>query len=414
MSNPLRGNVKMALASMRNARWRSFLTMLGIIIAVASVVTVVGIGEGVKRQVDGQIDRLGRDLITIRPGALLRDGNPADVGNLDALLGQTGGGSLDDRDVDVVANADGVSEAVPLSLIQGQITAGDRQLSQPLVLGTTAELDSMLRRPVEHGTFFTELSVREEPNVAIIGPDVARGLFGQRIPIGRSFEFLGNTFIVQGVLKRFDTTPLSLATDFNDSIFIPYSTAKTLTANNAPIYQILARPQDPQALATAVQTINADLEKAHQGQQGFTVLRQEQSLTVTSSILDLLTKLIVGIAAVSLLVGGIGIMNVMLVSVAERMHEIGIRKALGATNRQIALQFMTEASVLSVFGAAIGIAFALLINFALRVTTNLVPVLNWQIMLIATGVSLAVGIIFGTAPALKAARKDPIDALRNE
>lgn len=414
MSSALRGNVKMALASMRNARWRSFLTMLGIIIAVASVVTVVSIGEGVKRQVNGQIDRLGRDLITVRPGGMLPADSAAGAGSLGGLLGQAGVGALDDTDIRTVANAQGVGEAVPLSLIQGEVRAGDRQLPRPLVLGTTAELNGILRQPVEHGTFFNELSVREEPNVAIIGPNVARDLFGQRIPIGRSFELLGNTFIVQGVLKRFDASPLSLATDFNDSIFIPYTTAKTLTVDNAPIYQILARPDDAARLDSAVTNINRDLEREHQGQQGFTVLRQEESLTIANSILGLLTRLIVGVAAVSLLVGGIGIMNVMLVSVAERMHEIGIRKALGATNRQIALQFMTEATVLSFIGALIGIAFSLLINFGLRVSTDIVPVLNWQVMLVATAVAVAVGIIFGTAPAFKAARKDPIEALRSE
>jgi ABC-type antimicrobial peptide transport system permease subunit len=207
---------------------------------------------------------------------------------------------------------------------------------------------------------------------------------------------------------------LSLATDFNDTIFIPYSTVKTLTQDNAQLYQILAKPERPDQLDSTVLSINDSLKAEHKGQQQFTVLRQDQSLAVTNTILDLLTKLIAGIAAVSLLVGGIGIMNVMLVSVAERMHEIGIRKALGASNRQIALQFMSEAIVLSMAGALIGILLSLAINFTLRMTTSLTPILTWQVVAGAALVSLAVGIIFGTAPAVKAARKDPIDALRNE
>ncbi len=413
----LRGNVKMAVASMRTTKLRSFLTMLGIIIGVVSVVTVVSIGEGIKSQVNGQIDQLGRDLITIRPGQVLRAGdssNKAAIEDLSVVLGPSSGGYLSDKDIETVSKTPGVGSAVPLSLIQGELSAGERKLASPLVLGTTNQLESMLLKPVEHGTFFTEETVREEPNVAVIGPNVARGLFQQRIPVGRSFEFLGQTFIVQGVLKRFDTTPLSLATDFNDTIFIPYSTAKTLTKDNAQLYQILAKPAVGADLDTTVASINTSLKTDHQGQQQFTVLRQDESLAVTNTILDLMTKLIAGIAAISLMVGGIGIMNVMLVSVAERMHEIGIRKALGASNRQIMMQFMTEASVLSVVGAFIGILLSLAINFTLSVTTPLTPILTWQVVAGATLVSLAVGIIFGTAPALKAARKDPIDALRGQ
>jgi putative ABC transport system permease protein len=155
------------------------------------------------------------------------------------------------------------------------------------------------------------------------------------------------------------------------------------------------------------------MNAAHKGQQRFSVLRQDQSLAVTNQILSLLTKLIAGIAAISLLVGGIGIMDVMLVSVAERMHEIGLRKALGASNRQIMLQFMTESAVLSLTGGVIGVIVSLIINFGIRVTTSLTPAISWWAIGISVLVSLLVGVIFGTLPALKAARKDPIDALRN-
>ncbi len=412
----LRGNVKMAAASMRNTKWRSFLTMLGIIIGVASVVTVVSIGEGIKHQIDGQIDQLGRDLITVRPGLPPQHTNNGAIENIKVILGPGSGGTLSEQDVATVAKTEGIGLAVPLSTVQGEVSVGERKLASqsPIVLGTTSELASMLHGPVEHGSFFDEMGIREEPNVAVIGLNVARNLFQQSVPVGRSFEFLGQQFIVQGVLKQFDTTPLSLATDFNDTIFIPYSTAQKLTGNNARIYQILAKPADASQLDSAVANTNASLKSAHQGQQQFSVLRQDESLAVTNTILDLLTKLTTGIAAISLLVGGIGIMNIMLVSVAERMHEIGIRKALGANNRQIMMQFMAEALVLSACGAFIGILLSLLLNFILHISTTFSPILNWQVMAGAALVSLLVGVIFGTAPAIKAARKDPIDALRNE
>lgn len=414
----LRGNVKMAVASMRNAKWRSFLTMLGIIIGVVSVVTVVSIGEGIKHQVNGQIDQLGRDLITVRPGEVLNGGSTG-VGSitaqsLNAVLQPNPAGTLTDKDTETVARTEGVAQAVPLSIVQGRLSVGDNTIASPLVLGTTPQLNDMLHKPLDSGTFFDEESLREEPNAAIIGRNVAHQLFRQRSPIGRSFDFLGESFVVQGVLKEFDASPLSLATNFNDTIFISYNTANTLTDHNTPLYQILVKPKDARQVDAVVGNINHSLSQSHQGQQQFSVLRQDQSLMVTNKILNLLTKLITGVAAISLLVGGIGIMNVMLVSVAERMHEIGIRKALGASNRQIALQFMIEASLLSLFGALIGVILAMAINYTLFVTTSLTPAITWQAAALAVGVSVLVGIIFGTAPAIKAARKDPIDALRNE
>jgi putative ABC transport system permease protein len=161
-------------------------------------------------------------------------------------------------------------------------------------------------------------------------------------------------------------------------------------------------------------SIRKTLDKAHGGQSGFVVVTGNQNLSASNNILNLLTRLIAGVAAISLLVSGIGIMNVMLVSVSERKHEIGIRKAVGATNRQILSQFLMESSVMSLWGGVIGIGLAFLIELVLRLYTDLKPSISWQVVVLATGVSLFVGIVFGTIPAVKAARKDPIEALRSE
>lgn len=414
MTSIYRGNIKMAIGSLKTTKWRSFLTMLGIIIGVVSVVTVVSIGEGIKHQVATQINQLGRDLITVRPGQLVNRSGTGAVDGVNVLFSATDGGTLTAKNYETVAQTPGVGQAVPLSLVHGPVTING-QSYEPLVLGTTAGMEKILQNPVEFGEFFGDGdALKDQPNAAVIGHNVATKLFKQRVAVGENFTFLGQTFFVRGVLKQFDTTPLSLSTDFNDTIFIPYDTAQQLTGGNTQLYEILAKPADEDQLGTVANGIEDRLSQSSQGQQRFTVLRQDESLAVTNNILDLLTKMIAGIAAISLLVGGIGIMDVMLVSVAERMHEIGIRKALGASNRQILLQFLTEASVLSLVGGLLGIVISLLINFILRVSTSLTPVLTWQIVVIATGVSLVVGIVFGTAPALKAARKDPIDALRNQ
>jgi len=413
LSAASQGNVKMALSSLKSTKFRSFLTMLGIIIGVVSVVTVISIGEGIKHQVSTQINQLGGDLVTIRAGQIGQNGTGGAVNGINSLLNTGEGGSLDKKDLVAVQQTNGVGLAVPLSLVNGEVRIEGEPKAAPLILGTTGAMGQLLRDPTTYGNFFSDDDQKEQPYIAIIGPNIANKLFKQRVPIGKSFELLGQSFVVRGVLKQFDTSPLSLTTDFNDTIFIPYQTAEALTGGNSRLYEILAKPSDPGQLRSFAGTVSDNLRAAHGGQQQFSVLRQDESLAVTNNILDLITKLIAGVAAISLLVGGIGIMDVMLVSVAERTHEIGIRKALGASNRQILAQFLTEASVLSLFGGIFGVIGALIINGILRVTTSLTPILTWQSVVFATGTSLVVGILFGTAPALKAARKDPIDALRN-
>jgi putative ABC transport system permease protein len=178
--------------------------------------------------------------------------------------------------------------------------------------------------------------------------------------------------------------------------------------------RIFVKPAPGENIDQLIPTLNQKLTDAHGGQQDITVLRQSENLTITDQVLQLLTKLIGGIAAISLVVGGIGIMNIMLVSVSERTYEIGIRKAVGATNRQIRNQFMAEAITLSLVGGTLGVIVSFIVNFVLKVATNFHPVITWPVVAIASGFCLAAGIIFGTIPAVKAARKDPIQALRGE
>jgi len=410
MSPTIYGNLKMASASLKTSKMRSFLTMLGVIIGVVSVVTVVSIGQGIKQQVGREINQLGPDMITVQPGEPIQRGA---TDGLNLLYSPSASGSLANEDIATVQKTPGVRQAAPLALVTGTVKANNKEYDNQLVLATTQDMDGLLDKPTEYGEFFIQDDLVDQPDVAVIGHDVAQRLFGERNPLGSSFDYLGQTFFVRGVMKKFDSTPLSLTTDFNDAILIPYSTAQKHTNNNTQLYEILAKPTDSSQLHQVVDSITASLKSAHGGQQRFSVLRQDESLKVTNRIADLMTKLIACIAAVSLLVGGIGIMNVMLVSVAERMHEIGLRKALGASNRQIMAQFMTEATLLSLLGSIIGVVISLAINFILRVTTSLTPVVPWEAIGISVVISVAVGSIFGTIPALKAARKDPIEALRS-
>lgn len=413
MSSVSRGNVKMAITALKSTKWRSLFTMLGVIIGVVSVVTVVGVGEGIKHQVGGQISQLGRDLITVRPGKLVNRGSAGGITGVNLFTNNMSGGSLNQQDLARVRQTNGVRLAVPLGLVNGTADdANGRPVSLPIV-ATTSDLPDVLNQSVTTGGFFAP-DTTGQPYVAVLGSNAAQTLFHESAPLGRSFQFMGQTFFVQGIFNQFDTNPLSLTTDFNNAIFIPYTTAQTLTNSNTQLYEILAKPTDSKQTSTVVGAVTNTLAHAYQNQEQFTVLSQSESLAVTNNILDLLTRMIAGVAAISLLVGGIGIMDVMLVSVSERMHEVGIRKALGATNRQILEQFLIESTVLSLVGGLIGIAMSLLIDYLLRVFTSLTPVISWQAVVVATIVSFLVGIVFGSVPAIKAARKDPIDALRNE
>jgi putative ABC transport system permease protein len=408
----VRGNVAITIESLRTTKWRSFLTMTGIIIGIVSVVTVVGIGEGVKQDVAKQINQFGADLITVRPGKVATEEGKI-LPNTDLVFGLNSLSGLNENDLQTIKSADHVKLAAPLGVVPGTVKAEGRRIDNSLVLATNDQLPAALNQKIEYGDFFEDNAASDD-NVAVIGRGIAATLFDDYVPLGKSFEFRGQTFIVRGMFNEFEGSPLSPTSNFNNAIFIPYQKAEELTGSTTQMYSILVKPDDKKNAEAAKQNINAKLLKAHGGEQDFTVLDQDQNLAASSNVLDLLTTMIAAIAAISLLVGGVGIMNIMLASVTERMHEIGVRKAIGATNRQILNQFMLESTVLSLVGGVVGVAISVLAVFGLRAYTSLNPVLSWQAIAIAVGASLIIGIIFGTAPAVKAARKDPIEALRHE
>jgi putative ABC transport system permease protein len=406
-------NIKLALKSLRAAGWRSLLTMLGIIIGIVATVTIVGLGEGVRQQVVGHVNKVGADLITVRPGTPLTRNPDGSIRSLNLGYGLgLGAGSLSDLDLQTVKNTKGVGKALPLAFLSGSAKSDNQEYTSGYILGTGSDLPDFLQQKIEFGTFFdTQDSYKF---VAVIGKDVAAQLFQENVPIGRTMTIRGQDFIVRGVFEDFSDTPLTLGVDLNAAIFIPYDTARQLAPDSSQLVQIWAQPSQPSQVSVVTKAIDNNLLVAHNAQHDFTVLKQSDSIALGNEIFKLFSGFIGGIAAISLLVGGIGIMNIMLVSVTERTREIGIRKALGATNRQLLQQFLTEALVLSVSGGLIGIGASYAVEYLIRIFTNYTPIITVPILLGAVGVSVLVGILFGIIPAVKAARKDPIDALRNE
>lgn len=404
------GNIKMALQSMRSAKWRSFLTMLGVIVGVLSVVTTVSLGEGIKQQITNVNKDRGQDLITIMSGSRVeRD----DSGKITEVLPVFNvGANLSDLDYKNIAASDQIAQTAPLARITGE-TKSDFASYQPTVIATSRDLPKLLNQSIAYGGFFTDS--RNDEDSAVIGTRVAEQLFGENVPMGKSFEFRDKTFIVRGIFDDFPRGGLlPFQDDYNNTVFIPYDTGRELAPSSLPIDQILARPKDGIPVSQATSSLRARLLAAHSNQEDFTVLTQDELLLVAGRLLNLLTTFIAAVASISIIVGGIGIMNIMFVLVTERTREIGVRKAVGATTRQIMNQFLTEALIVSLLGGFMGIILSLLTNFLFRVFTDLQPVITLPIIGFAILISALVGVIFGATPAIKAARQDPIDSLRYE
>lgn len=402
-------NVIMALSSLRHAKLRSFLTMLGIIIGVSSVVTVIAIGGGVKNEVTNQVSSFGANLIQVNPGkSVTTDENGNSSGfNFAASLGTS---TLTEADVASIQKIQGVKAASPMMIISGVPTSDGQKAENAFVMATEPQAIEILNREVKEGHFISS----GETNTVVLGSDVAKKLFPGGSALGKTVVIRNTNFTVVGIMAPEPEGGLNIGPSFGDAIYIPFATGKALSGGVANIMEVDVTATSPQAVGGVVSAIRQDLKTNHGGQEDFTVLTAEDQLKVFDQILTILTSFVAAIASISLFVGGIGIMNIMLVSVTERTREIGVRKAIGASNKQILGQFLIEAIVLSLCGGLLGVAAAFMLSFAIKAFAHITPVFSAEAFIVAVGVSTAVGIIFGVAPAIKASRKNPIEALRYE
>jgi|JI10StandDraft_1071094.scaffolds.fasta_scaffold04178_2 putative ABC transport system permease protein len=404
MSLVRNGNLKLALESVRSTRFRSFLTMLGIILGVMSVILIIGVGEGVKRQITQQTIKYGDNVLVVRPMAEHR----GPLGGDSVPIGSSG--LLNSADVAALQRVPGVIGIVPLSSINGSIY-GDHKIETPLIIATTPEFAAFIKPQLKSGGFFDNTEGAEQ---VVLGLGVADKLYDDTLPLGRSLKLRGKDFLVSGIFKNFNAPPLSIEANFNNAVFVPLSTVKNITGSEPAIYEMLVRAHAGTDMKKFQSAITTTLSEAHGGSRDFVVTRAGQAGSGSDQTVRLLTLLTFIAAMIAFVVGGIGIMNMMFVTVTERIHEIGIRKAIGATNTQIMKQFVAEAFVLSCLGAIYGVICALAGLGLLRLYTSIHPVLVWQAIVLAPIVAVASGVFFGSIPALKAARKDPIQALRHE
>ncbi len=404
-------NIKIAFQALVLNKVRSFLTMLGIIIGVASVVAMLAIGTGAQNSVISSVQDIGSNLIIISPGSPEEEQSFGPQMAFGAQLSK-----LDISDVrSIKRDATLVKEVAPV-VVSVSIASYLNKSTQPQVFASAENGKQLYNMEVEKGKFYSQGDVTSSANVAVIGQTVVKKLFGKIDPIGKIIKLDGQNFKVIGTLESRGTD--TFGNDQDDFISIPVTTAQNKLYGVDSYNMILAQSISEEEIDAATEEIEKILRKNRQIRFGeiddFTVNNQTQILDIVSSITNIFTVVIAGIASISLLVGGIGIMNIMLVSVTERTREIGIRKAIGAKNRDILLQFLVESIVLSISGGILGILFALLISVILNNFTVLDTSITAFPIIIALSFSTVVGLFFGIYPAMRAARLNPIDALRYE
>jgi len=395
---------KVALEAILSNKMRSGLTMLGVIIGVLAVILLVSIGEGARVYITKELTGLGTNLLIITPGKTTTSGgfHPPSAGTVRKL-------TYDDAQA-LRRRAWLLTDAVPIVLGTGRIKF--RNLGRDtMVIGTTPEFQRVRNLFIGIGSYVSQSDVDTKAKVVVLGTKVKEELFGDQNALGQVVMLSDARYRVVGVMQKKGT---SLGWDVDDVIFIPVTSGQDLFSTDS-LFEILASTPRAEDVERAIAQIKDILVKRHAHKEDFTIQTQGAMLSTMDTILGVLTAVLGGIAGISLLVGGIGIMNIMLVSVRERTREIGIRKAIGARNSDIMAQFLIEAITLSgvggVIGIILGVGIALLIPLFVTVLPTSVSL--WSIAM-AFSFSMAVGVFFGVYPARKASLQDPITALRYE
>lgn len=387
---------RVALDALRANRMRSALTMLGVVIGVAAVVVLVAIGSGAKEEVESQVEGLGSNLVLIVPGRF-EFGSAPSVSRL----------QLDD--IETLGSVVGDDDRVAVSVSSGETVSVDNREAFVTVSGTNESVPNVFDRPLARGRYVSGTDVDTRRRVAVLGSAVAERLFPGVDPLGRQVSLAGVRFRVVGVFKELGST---FGVSRDEEVHVPVTAAQRLFGVDR-IDGLAVKAPSTEGIEALQRRLVGALEEKYPGEE-FSAVTQTQILGTIGRILGLLTTVLAAIAAISLLVGGVGVSNIMLVSVRERTREIGLRKALGARQRDVLLQFLIEAVLLTTIGGLIGIGLGVGASLLLDAVSPLPALIAWWSPVLAFGVSVAVGVFFGVAPARRAGRLDPVVALRAE
>ncbi|MBM7867457.1 FtsX-like permease family protein [Heliobacterium gestii] len=399
--------LRLAFRSVKVNKMRSFLTALGIIIGVSAVITLVAIGQGASSSITDQIQGLGSNLLIVTPGQASQGGVRMGAGTLNTLTPE---------DVNAIAKVRTVSAVAPSVTKQAQLVYRNQNMAAS-VEGTSADYPRVRTIDLQAGRFFNKYEAQGQANVAIVGANVVENLFGDHSAnvIGQKIEIKQIPFTIVGVLASQGGAGM---TNNDDKVFVPVTTAMNRLFGLTKVNTIYVSAQSTDAIDQAQADVTSTLRIQHnlsaKEDNDFSITSQAQILNTAQGITGIMTSLLAGIAAISLIVGGIGIMNIMLVSVTERTREIGIRKAIGATRGVILRQFLIESIVLSLAGGIIGILIGVGGSQLIGSITALTTKVTLTPVLFSFFFSMLVGVVFGVYPARKAASLNPIDALRYE
>jgi putative ABC transport system permease protein len=397
--------VRLSLSRLGTGKLRTALTMLGVVIGVASVVALVSVAQGATKGISDRLQALGTNLLTVNAGATFTRGTRGGFGSATTLTLE---------DAAAISTLNDVAAVAPELSTSKLVIAGDLN-ETATVIGTTPGYLWVRAYSIWTGTFLNQASVDNNLRVAVIGATTADNLGLTEKSIGSTIYIGGLPFDLIGILQSKGSSGFSSQ---DDQVLIPVSTARELFVGTDSVRSIAVSAASGDQIDYVSAEITALLEQRHgitsTGSDDFSISTQAQLLGTVSSVSDVLTLLLAGIASISLLVGGIGIMNIMLVSVRERTREIGIRKAIGARGQDILTQFLVEALVLSLTGGVIGIGVGLIADFGIGLYGGWGFILSPLTIIAAVAFSIVVGVVFGVWPAIQAARLDPVEALRYE
>ncbi|MDO4746760.1 MAG: ABC transporter permease [Candidatus Saccharibacteria bacterium] len=408
MAMLLRTHFKLARTSIKENRTRSFLTCLGIAIGVASIILILSLTGSISNLVQSEISDIGADLMVVRPSST----KDSVTGIVEELTSANSfqKSSLAITDTDAIKKVENVTAAAPIAIATNTVITEKNSFDSVPILGTNIDFIKIEPLPIKYGAFLT---AENEANSVVLGHTLSLALFNTiNSTVGKMVTIMGEKFMIVGILDKIDKTINFDNIDYDNALIMNINSLDKISGSTQ-IQQINIKVSNTDSLAPAKEAITTALTEQKHGDKNFSVAYGDEITHPASNLFTIVSGMLAIVAGISLVVGGIGVMNIMLVSVAERTHEIGIRKAVGASARNILIQFLFEALILSILGGVFGLLLGYVLAFLLSTITPFTPYISWQIVAITFLTTLVIGILFGIYPALKAANKDSIESLKH-